>query len=239
VPLGFSASLIDPAQLLTFLGARRGRPKKDAAAAEKQASVKPAPKRKQESEEVTERTAKKAKQVGVVPGPPKRASRVVINQPRYTKPLNVFVFGEGSSGELGLGSSRKAIDVKRPRFNEELTKMGVVRLAAGGMHCVALTSKNEIVTWGVNDNGALGRDTFYEDVKMKDVDENGDTESDSDDDSDSGLNPREATPTAISSKAFPEGTTFVDVAAGDSCSFALTDDGYVFGWGCFRVRILG
>jgi len=29
----------------------------------------------------------------------------------------------------------------------------------------------------------------------------------------------------------------VDVAAGDSCSFALTTEGAVYGWGTFRVSI--
>jgi alpha-tubulin suppressor-like RCC1 family protein len=28
---------------------------------------------------------------------------------------------------------------------------------------------------------------------------------------------------------------FAQVAAGDSCSFALTDTGLVFGWGTFKV----
>ncbi|KAF2203418.1 RCC1/BLIP-II [Delitschia confertaspora ATCC 74209] len=170
--------------------------------------------------------------------PTAKYKKVVINPPRYTKPLNVYVFGEGSSGELGLGASRKAIDVKRPRLNDTLVKEKVVRIATGGMHCVALTLDNRILTWGVNDNGALGRDTTYEDVKMVDIDENGDPkEPDSDaesEESDSGLNPLESTPTAIDSAWFPEDTVFVDIAAGDSCSFALTDEGYVYGWGCFR-----
>jgi regulator of chromosome condensation len=103
------------------------------------------------------------------------------------------------------------------------------------MHCVALTHDNKILTWGVNDQGALGRDTTWE-GGLKDIDEN-DSDSSSDDGSDSGLNPREAIPTAIPSDAFPEGTVFVEVAAGDSGSFALTDDGLVYGWGTFRVSL--
>lgn len=224
-------------------GARgRGRPKKDDAAPAKVATKRKKSETPGKSEEPDseERQAKKLKEDVAAQGPPKRARKVIVNPPRYTQEMSIFVFGEGSGGELGLGSSRKAIDVKRPRFNADLSKMGVVRLATGGMHCVALTSKNELVTWGVNDNGALGRDTTWEDIKMKEVKDDEDSSSESDDD-DSGLNPREATPTAIPSEYFPEGTTFVDVAAGDSCSFALTDDGFVFGWGCFRKNegILG
>ncbi|KAF2872751.1 hypothetical protein BDV95DRAFT_662423 [Massariosphaeria phaeospora] len=56
-----------------------------------------------------------------------RLDRAAGHTLRYTEPLKVFVFGEGSSGELGLGATKKAIDVKRPRFNELLSNMNVVR----------------------------------------------------------------------------------------------------------------
>jgi len=158
--------------------------------------------------------------------------KTVINKAPTTK-LNVYVFGEGSSGELGLGTSKKAMGVKRPRLNPYLSAdtVGVVQVAVGGMHCVALTHDNKILTWGVNDQGALGRDTTW-DGGMKDLD---DDKSDASDEDDNGLNPRESIPTAIPSDAFPEGTVFVEVAAGDSTTFALTDDGNVYGWGTFRV----
>jgi regulator of chromosome condensation len=163
-----------------------------------------------------------------------RGNKTEVNALRYTQPLKVFVFGEGSSGELGLGATKKAIDVKRPRFNEALSKMNVVKVATGGMHVVALTQDNKILTWGVNDNGALGRDTSAVEAKMRDMDED---DSDSEDES-GGLNELEATPTAIPDEHFPENTTFVDVVAGDSCSFALTTEGAVYGWGTFRVSVL-
>lgn len=168
-----------------------------------------------------------------------KKGKTEINAIRYTEPLKVFVFGEGSSGELGLGATKKAIDVKRPRYNEALSNMDVVKIAAGGMHVVALTKDNKILTWGVNDNGALGRDTSEADVKMRDVDAD-DSDSDSEDES-GGLNDLESTPTAISSDYFPEDTVFVDIAAGDSCSFALTTEGAIYGWGTFRKNegILG
>jgi regulator of chromosome condensation len=161
-----------------------------------------------------------------------------INALRYTEPLKVFVFGEGSSGELGLGASRKAIDVKRPRYNPLLSDKDVVRIATGGMHVVALTKDNQILTWGVNDNGALGRDTSQAEVKLRDMDAD---DSDSDEDETGGLNELESTPTAVPSEYFPEDTVFVDIAAGDSCSFALTTEGAVYGWGTFRKNegILG
>lgn len=178
----------------------------------------------------------------LVPNPkgPRRAKgkKTEINPIRYTEPLKVFVFGEGGSGELGFGATKKAIDVKRPRYNEALTNMNVVRIATGGMHVVALTKDNKILTWGVNDNGALGRDTSGSTIKMRDVD--ADDDSDSEDET-GGLNDEEATPKPVPAEYFPEDTIFVDVAAGDSCSFALTTEGAVYGWGTFRKNegILG
>ncbi|KAJ5480980.1 Protein pim1 [Penicillium diatomitis] len=167
---------------------------------------------------------------------PKRVlPKVVINDVPKAR-LNVFVCGEGSSGELGLGAAKNAIDVKRPRLNKLLDaeEVGVVQIAVGGMHCVALTHDNKILTWGVNDQGALGRDTAW-DGGYKEMKEDAESGSDSDDsDDDSGLNPNESTPTAIPSSSFPEESVFVAVAAADSASFALTDDGQVFGWGTFR-----
>jgi regulator of chromosome condensation len=150
--------------------------------------------------------------------------------------LDIYVVGDGESGELGLGP--KSIDdkpptgVTYPRRNKLLDAFGITQVAAGGMHCVALTAKNDIVTWGVNDNGALGRDTTWE-APTKDIDAG----SDSDDSSDDGdLSPKESTPTIVSQIDLGKGAhTFVQVVAADSASFALTSTGSVFGWGSFRV----
>ncbi len=165
----------------------------------------------------------------------KTAPHVAINQ-APTQRLNVYVCGEGSSGELGLGTAKNAVDVKRPRLNALLAAdtVGVVQVAVGGMHVAALTHDNKVLTWGVNDQGALGRDTTWE-GGMKDVDMADDSDSESG--SDSGMNPKECTPGEISSEYFPEDTRIVEVAASDSATFALTDDGFVYGWGTFRVSL--
>lgn len=236
--------------------AARGRAKKGSAPpAEPKDAPKPATKRKIEEEvddddepasEASAPKSKKPKTAIADEGPkPKgprriRGKKTEINPIRYTEPLKIFVFGEGSSGELGLGAHKKAKDVKRPRFNEALTNMNVVRVVTGGMHVVALTKDNKILTWGVNDNGALGRDTSGAEV-LRDIDEDGSGSDSDDEDETGGLNVLEATPTAISPEYFPEDTVFVDVAAGDSCSFALTTEGAVYGWGTFRKNegILG
>jgi regulator of chromosome condensation len=154
-----------------------------------------------------------------------------------TQVLDIYVFGEGTSGELGLGSKRiggkKPIDVKRPRINDNLSAktVGVVQISCGGMHVVALTRDNKILTWGVNDQGALGRDTNW-DGGLRDAEKGED--SDSEDEDDTGINPKESTPTALSEEDFAPGTKFVQVEASDSASFVLTEDGRVYGWGTFR-----
>jgi regulator of chromosome condensation len=155
-----------------------------------------------------------------------------------TQRLDIYVFGSGGYGELGLGAEKrngkKPKDVRRPRLNDLLDAqtVGVVQIAVGGMHCVALTYDNQIITWGVNDNGALGRDTTWE-APERDI---SDEDSEEDDD-DSGLNPKESTPTAISAASFDTGAVFVQVAATDSASFALTEEGTVYSWGTFRVSL--
>lgn len=181
----------------------------------------------EEGQEEAPRTAKRAR----TPKVKAPKAKVVINQ-APTEKLNVYVFGEGSAGELGLGTAKTAIDVKRPRLNPLLpaADVGVVQVSCGGMHVIALTHDNKILTWGVNDDGALGRDTSWSGGLRE-----ADKEDEDSDDEDSGLNPKEATPTAIPSTSFPEGTVFTQVAASDSCSFAVTNDGLVYGWGTFRV----
>ncbi|KAK9787194.1 putative Regulator of chromosome condensation 1/beta-lactamase-inhibitor protein II [Seiridium cardinale] len=151
--------------------------------------------------------------------------------------LDIFVFGEGTSGELGLGSrkydGKKPVDVKRPRINHNLTAgdVGVVQIACGGMHVVALTHDDRILTWGVNDDRALGRDTTWA-GGVRDVD---DSDSDDDDDDDTGMNPNESTPGEVDFTDIKlPGTQFVQIVATDSASFVLTADGRVYGWGTFR-----
>ncbi|KAK8030177.1 hypothetical protein PG993_011468 [Apiospora rasikravindrae] len=217
--------------------------KRKAEESEEEASSEEEPKEEQ-------RPTKKAKQEAA---PKKAAAPKKVAAPKKEKPvtllkrnavinhaptdkLDVFVFGEGSSGELGLGSKKvdgkKPLDVKRPRINHQLDagKVGVVALACGGMHAVALTHDNRILTWGQNDDHALGRDTAW-DGGVRDID---DEESDDDDDDDSGMNPHESTPGEVNMSVLHPDAKITAVAACDSASFVLTDDGYVYAWGTFR-----
>lgn len=156
----------------------------------------------------------------------------VINH-RPTQLLNIYSLGANSGGELGLGPTVKSGNIGRPRLNPYLSgAIGVVQVSLGAMHGAALTHDNRILTWGVNDHGALGRDTAWED-NLVDMDANN---SDSDSDDEGELNPRESTPTDIDRNAIPPETIFTQVAATDNATFALTNTGRVYGWGAFRVR---
>jgi len=222
--------------------AKTNKRKKDEAS-EEEASPEPEAKKAKvdsDSPAVEEKPAPKKAAAPNVKGPRRvRGEKKEIIDVRYTEPLKVFVFGEGANGENGFGATKKAIDIKRPRYNELLTKHEVVRIATGGMHVLALTKDNKILSWGVNDSGALGRNTKDAVVPTRDLDAD-DSDSDSEDET-GGLIDLEATPTAISDEYFLPDTTFVDIAAGDSCSFAITTEGAVYGWGTFRKNegILG
>ncbi|GAO15590.1 hypothetical protein UVI_02050230 [Ustilaginoidea virens] len=196
-------------------------PKK--AAPEKAAPKKAAPKKAVPKKAAPKRAAKKEEAVS--------EERELLNQ-APTEPIAVFSFGSGECGELGLGPKRTTALV--PKFNanldpSEASKPHVVQLACGGMHTIVLTSDNKILTWGVNDEGALGRDTTWE-GGMKDLDG---AASDSEDE-DGELNPHECEPREVTFKNVPKDTIFTQVAAGDSCSFVLSATGHVYGWGAFR-----
>lgn len=134
-----------------------------------------------------------------------------------------FTFGTNPFGALGLGE-----DVtEKPRAGPvDLTvpdaaaggaprPAAVVQVVAGGMHTAALDRGGVVFTWGVNDEGALGRPTSgsaWEGVKAADKED----------------------PALPGIARMPAGARVVQLAAGDGFTFALTEDGAVWGWGCFK-----
>ncbi|EEY23082.1 regulator of chromosome condensation [Verticillium alfalfae VaMs.102] len=119
------------------------------------------------------------------PKHPHTVGRKINDAP--TTLLDVYVFGEGSSGELGLGSKKhdgkKPIDVKRPRINHNLARTpssdgilgfnhdikiqmtplyipelkSIKALAAGSNHILALENKGNVLAWGCGQQNQLGR----------------------------------------------------------------------------------
>jgi regulator of chromosome condensation len=149
------------------------------------------------------------------------------------------VFGTNCYGELGLGDTTRKSQIPGPVLNPKLpaSNVGVVHVAVGGMHSAALTRDNKILTWGVNDEGTLGRNTVVQNSNGSEQNSSQEKDhSDSEDDDDEvDLNLKEATPTAVDESRFPKGTVFAQLVATDSATFALTREGLVYGWGNFRV----
>lgn len=133
-----------------------------------------------------------------------------------TQRLNVYVFGSGSICELGLGPL--VTEVKRPRLNPLLPidTVGIVKLAVGGAHAIALDYDGRVWSWGQNDSGVLGRLT---------------KESEDEIDDDWIVNSKESTPGLV--EGLPASAIFVEVAATDNLSVAVTDEGHLWAWGTF------
>lgn len=70
----------------------------------------------------------------------------------------VLACGQGDVGQLGLGEDV----LEKSRFATIPNHTDIVAIAAGGMHNVCLTKDGKVLTFGCNDEGALGRNTSEE-----------------------------------------------------------------------------
>ncbi|KAK3283315.1 hypothetical protein CYMTET_8983, partial [Cymbomonas tetramitiformis] len=68
-----------------------------------------------------------------------------------------YVWGEGDCGQLGVGP--ELTGRYRPTPISKLEGIPLLQVACGGMHTCVVTAKHELYTWGVNDEGALGRES--------------------------------------------------------------------------------
>jgi len=126
----------------------------------------------------------------------------------------VFTFGSGECGQAGHGvEEERDLIVKKPRIVHSLRDKQIRSLAAGGLHTVAVGADGRVWTWGCNDDGALGRVTTS--AANPDA-------------------PDENMPMTIGGAL--EGKIVVMAACGDAQSFALTLDGQVYGWGCYKDK---
>ncbi|CAH0545761.1 unnamed protein product [Brassicogethes aeneus] len=112
----------------------------------------------------------------------------------------VLVTGSGDTGQLGLGPD--VMEKTRPALVN--LEQEIVDICAGGMHTVCLTKDGKVLTFGCNDEGALGRVT-------------------------EGKDDAEFTAGEVKLPG-----RVMQVSAGDSHTAALMEDGRVFAWGTFR-----
>ncbi|XP_030749755.1 ultraviolet-B receptor UVR8 [Sitophilus oryzae] len=66
---------------------------------------------------------------------------------------NVYSFGRGSRGQLGLGELE---DELTPQLIEALAGIKIATIAAGGWHSAAVSAEGDLYIWGWNGNGQLG-----------------------------------------------------------------------------------
>lgn len=77
---------------------------------------------------------------------------------------NILIFRRG---QLGHGELEPQ---PNPRLVQHLDGIKIIRVAAGGWHCAALSEDGDVYTWGWNSNGQLGffNNEITKDEQLKD-----------------------------------------------------------------------
>ena len=139
---------------------------------------------------------------------------------------DVAVCGDGDCGQLGCGQGVSA--ARSPRIVAGLRGMQVGAVAAGGLHTLVLTDNGEVYSFGCNDEGALGGeiiDDGYMPCKVSGF-------------VPSAFGPNGGTSPRITSfeerKRQVGEASIVQIVAGETSSFALSEDGDVYMWGSYR-----
>jgi len=130
------------------------------------------------------------------------------------KPGDVFTFGSGDCGELALGSLENDEDLlaKVPRLvtslQKHITGGGIISMCCGGQHNAVVTYQGDVLTWGCNDDKALGREVQPE---------------------------LEFLPQKVDALKFDRRKDgIVQVDAGDTHTLALSLKGNVYMWGSYK-----
>ena len=71
---------------------------------------------------------------------------------------SVLAFGWNRAGQLGLGEHETQDRWLYPVTLDAFAGRRVVEVSAGGMHSAAVDEESELWTWGIDDDGQLGRD---------------------------------------------------------------------------------
>mmetsp|Transcript_155058 Transcript_155058/g.497090 ORF Transcript_155058/g.497090 Transcript_155058/m.497090 type:complete len:857 (+) Transcript_155058:45-2615(+) len=119
--------------------------------------------------------------------------------------VQVFVHGSGDCDQLGLGDAVR--ERTKPTLMRSLAGVRIRSIACGGLHTVAVTDRGTLLSWGCNDDGALGRCAG---------------------------GAGEAADCEPGEVALPAGVVVRSVACGDSHTCALEDGGRVWIWGSYK-----
>jgi regulator of chromosome condensation len=157
---------------------------------------------------------------------------IYIQQAAYLKRLycktygDVAIFGDGDCGQLGCGPAVSA--ARSPRVVAGLRGLEVGAVACGGLHTLVLTDNGEVYSFGCNDEGALGGEMVQDGYLPCKVGEFVPSAS--------GPNggPSPTAMTFEQRKKLVGEATIVQLAAGETTSLALSEDGDVYMWGSYR-----
>ncbi|KAG0075107.1 hypothetical protein BGZ93_001493 [Podila epicladia] len=178
------------------------------------------------------------------------AFTIAVTEPEPRARQQIYAWGSGAFGELGLGpgttkSGPKAMPITRGAFDLEEgsdNSFEIIKVAAGLRHVLALVKERQtstdkepavrtfLVGWGSNRQGQLGQLLRN---KVKDSTDGGElvpfTEKE--------LRGKIMEPTRI--QIFKEGATIVDMACGQNHSLILFSDGTVYSSGLDKYGQLG
>lgn len=87
--------------------------------------------------------------------PPLREKQVKKPSAKLTPIGHVFVHGSGELDQLGLGDEQR--ERKKPTLVRGIAEVNVHSVACGSIHVVCLCPTGDLISWGCNDDGALGR----------------------------------------------------------------------------------
>lgn len=158
----------------------------------------------------------------------------------------VWVWGSGECDQLGIKESLLDDDLclKKPKMIENISKdLNIIDITSGALHNLILTDQGQVLSWGCNDDGALGRlssrlkaklDKLNKKINDKDEDEDDDEDEEGEEEEES--EDSEKYPNKI---VFPENVEDYNVKVksiigGDCYSCCLMENGEVYLWGSYK-----
>ena len=123
----------------------------------------------------------------------------------------VYAWGNGSSGQLGNGSTSNSSTPSLVNFTGLLSGETIQQVSGGAYHSISVTTSGRIYAWGYNGNGELGDGTTI----------------------------NRSSPKLISLTGLQDGETVQMVVAGSYHSLALTTNNRIYTWGANGYGQLG
>ncbi|KAH8741716.1 hypothetical protein FG386_001290 [Cryptosporidium ryanae] len=154
---------------------------------------------------------------------------------------SVWVWGSGECDQLGIKESLldEDLSLKVPmRISDLSNEYNIVDVCSGALHNIILTDQGEVLSWGCNDDGALGRTSFKLKKKLerRDLsdDEEEDTEEEDEPNEDDLLGDKYPNKVEFTDEENGHKTKVNSIVSGDCYSCCLTDSGEVFLWGSYK-----